>query len=115
MARKTKKTDPETPEDRDVALVDDVIAELRLQLAVIATRREALPAGGFDRDLSAAAGQIGKVVISGAAERRAQRKASKVLNREVVMAWLRGIDENERGGIIDEAAEWDDDERPVLG
>ena len=114
MAKTKTRKVPESPEATDVALVDDVIGELEKQLAVVATRREALAPGAFDRDLAVTAAQLGKVAISGAAERRNQRKAATSLTREAVMSWLFGLDRGNRQEIVRELQEHDDDERSLF-
>lgn len=112
-AKRSKPRQPakqyQTRESADLVVVDDVLTEVKHQLAIIASRREQLSAGGFDRDLASAAAALGKVLLAGVAERRNQRKASASLSREAVMAWIRGLDEADQQSIHDELTEWMDE------
>lgn len=56
------------------ALLGNVLAELRRQLAVVEARREELQAGHFDPDLASAAASLARAAAQTAAQLRQQEK-----------------------------------------
>jgi hypothetical protein len=81
-----------------VDLVDEVVAECRAHLAVIAQRRAELVDGGFDPALTAAAGAMARVLLAAEAERRARHDRLSVA---AINAWLSMATEEEKEEIAE--------------
>jgi hypothetical protein len=119
--KKTKRAAPTVrrrpvPAD-DRALVTSVIGELQQHLEIIAKRRAELAPGSFDQDLAGAAASLGKVLLTGAAERRQQRKHTyrelAAIPLEAIIGYLRTLPEDERQQIaLDVSGASDED--PLL-
>lgn len=61
------------------AVLADVLAELRRQLAVVEARREALADGGFDPDLANAAASLARAAAQTASQLRQQEKHDRAM------------------------------------
>lgn len=110
---------PENPADALAGLFLGVVEELRLQLAVVTTRREALGAGSFDPELAKAAATLGKAIQGCLSEvRQRDRQAARErrgLRMDVVMDFLRAQPVEKRLHILRElAGTVDDEQRGVL-
>ena len=114
----TTTDDPKPPTDANEPVTTAVIAELRAHVDLIAERRRMLPAGGFDPDLSAAASQIGKALVSLLAEVRAREKMAardrEALQPHAVMEWFRQLPVEVRLHVVREMTSELDDAGSVL-
>ena len=88
----------------DDKAVADVLAEVQAELEVLAVRRRALPAGGFDPDLAAATASLTKSAIAVMAEQRQRAKDRKrslsSFTDDEIIEYLRSLPERRREGIV---------------
>lgn len=107
-----------TAADRLGAVMLTAIEEIEGQIAIVATRRQQLAAGGFDKDLSNTAASLARALASLSAEHRAGEKAreytAKNLPREVLFESLRRMSSEERAHVRREIDSIEDTES-VLG
>jgi len=112
-------TGSENPVDALASLFLGVVEELRLQLAVVTSRREALERGSFDPELAKAAATLGKAIQGCLSEVRQRDRQSarerRGLRMDVVMDFLRAQPIEKRLHILREiAGTVDDEQRSVL-